>query len=147
MYRKPTEDSAMNAMVAISSTEFVSRAFQDRIAPMSLGSVKVRHGHAITKMMQRNEVNRRQGRRYRWAKNRVIDCFKGDPRISVNAEELRDIEEMTGLRYAVQELREIDDLISAADALLAGPEADFYRPFVDAIRAMARAFDRSGNQT
>lgn len=146
MYGKSTEDSAVNAIVSTSSTEFVSYAFKDRIAPKSLGSVKVRQGYAINKMMQRNEVNRRQGRQYRWTKNRVIDCFKGDPRISINAEELRDIEEITGLRYAAQEARELDDIIAAADTLLVGTDADFYRPFVDALRAMAGVFDRSRSQ-
>lgn len=44
---------------------------------------------------------------------------------------------------AKKELRSIEELISRADALLDGPEADFHRPFVDAFRAMARALNRS----
>lgn len=140
MSRKSSENYEMT------SVEFMQDAFREHIAPPEKGSKKERLRHAINRMMQRNEENRRRGRDYRWSENRVTACFNGDPRISPRADEIRDIEEMTGLRYAAQELRDIDDLIMAADALLAGPESDFYRPFVDAVRSMARAFDRSRDQ-
>jgi hypothetical protein len=42
------------------------------------------------------------------------------------------------------EIKEIDEYIARADALLAGPDADFYRPFVDVIRAFHRALARPG---
>lgn len=141
MSEKSPENSEM------SSVEFVQDAFRECIAPPDIGTKKERLRHAITRMMRRNEENRRAGRSYRWTVNRVTDCFNGDRRISINADELRDVEDITGLRYAATELREIDDIIAAADALLDGPEADFYRPFVDAVRAMARVFNSPGNQT
>lgn len=63
--------------------------------------------------------------------------------MSLKPRELRKIEELAGVRYGREELRTIDDLIATADALLDGPNEDFYRPFVTAFRAMAGAFDRA----
>jgi hypothetical protein len=127
MSEKSLEKSKM------SSVEFVQYALQERIAPRELGNVKTRLRHA-TRILGRRE----------WSANRVKDSWYGDPRISPNADELRDIEEITGLRYGRQELNEIDAYIARADALLDGPDADFYRPFVDAFRAFHRALARPG---
>lgn len=122
MSEKQSEKSKM------SSVEFVQNALRERVAPPSVGSVKARL--------------RLAARRMGWSANRVKDAWYADGRISISADELRDIEEMTGLKYARQELNQINSAIARAEALLDGPEADFYRPFVDAIRALARAFDR-----
>jgi hypothetical protein len=112
----------------MSSVEFVQDALRNHVAPPSIGSVKARMRHA--------------SRRLGWSANRVKDAWYADPRISVGADEVRKIEETTGLRYGREELRSIEELINRADALLDSPEADFHRPFVDAFRAMARAFNR-----
>jgi hypothetical protein len=122
MSEKQLEKSEM------SSVEFVQDALRNHVAPPSIGSVKTRMRHAA--------------RRLGWSANRVKDAWYADPRISVGADEVRKIEETTGLRYGREELRSVEELISRADALLDGPEADFHRPFVDAFRAMARAFNR-----
>jgi len=114
----------------MSAVEFAQYAVRERVAPASIGSVKARQRHA--------------SRRLGWTPNRVKDVWYADPRIAIGADEIRKIEEATGLRYGQQELRTIEELIIRADALLDGPEADFFRPFVDAIRAMARIVDRSG---
>ena len=116
----------------MTSVEFAQYALSERVAPPSLGSVKARIRHAVTIMGRRG-----------WSANRVKDNWYADPRISPNADEIRDLEEITGLRYGREELRSLEQLISKADAFLDGEEADFYRPFVDAFRAMARAFDRT----
>lgn len=110
------------------SVEFVQSALHERVAPPSLGSVGRRLQHA-TRVLSRRQ----------WSANRVRDCWYADPRISLNAEEVRDIEELTGLRYGRQELKEFDELIARADSLLEGQDADFYRPFVAALRAFAGA--------
>lgn len=115
----------------MSSVEFAQFALKTRVAPASIGSVKARLRTARRVMARRG-----------WTDNRTKDFWYADPRISPSADEIRDIEEITGLRYGKQEVRELSHLIARADALLDGPEADFYRPFVDAFRAMARAFDR-----
>jgi hypothetical protein len=113
----------------MSSVEFTQYALRNHIAPPSIGSVKARL--------------RLASRRLGWTYNRVRDAWYADPRISISADEIRKIEEQTGLRYGREELRTINELINRANALLDGPEADFFRPFVDAVRAMARLADRS----
>lgn len=129
MSQNPLELSEMSAV------EFAQYGLKERVAPRSVGSVKAR-------LRTTRRVMARRG----WTDNRVKDVWYADPRISLTADEIRDIEEITGLRYGKQEVRELSHLISRADALLDGPEADFYRPFVDAFRAMARAFDRTGTE-
>lgn len=114
----------------MSSVEFVQKALRETIAPPSVGMVKARIRHAA--------------RKTGWTYSRTRDAWYADPRISISAEELRQIENTTGLRYGRQERRSIDALIARADALLDGPDADFYRPFTDALRAIAGALDRSG---
>jgi hypothetical protein len=113
----------------MSSVEFTQYALRNHVAPPALGSVKVRLRHAARKLG--------------WTPNRTKDAWYADPRISISADEIRKIEEKTGLRYGREELRTVDDLIARADALLDGPEADFFRPFADAIRAMARIAHRA----
>lgn len=111
------------------AVEFTQYALRHHVAPPAIGSVKARQ--------------RLASRKLGWTPNRTKDAWYADPRISINADEIKKIEEVTGLRYGREELRSIDQLISRADALLDGSEADFFRPFVDAFRAMARAFDRT----
>ena len=116
MSEKLSENSEMSAV------EFSQYALRERIAPRSLGSVKARLRHAVRVM----------GRR-QWSANRVRDCWYADQRISPNADEIRDLEE-------------IDRLIARADALLDGSDADFRRPFVDALRALFGASNRTGTE-
>jgi hypothetical protein len=75
-----------------------------------------------------------------WTANRVRDLWYLDPRASEPKwEEINDLEQITGLKYARQELRTNDQLISQADALLEGVHADFYGPLVAALRAFTSA--------
>jgi hypothetical protein len=102
------------------------------VAPPSIGSVKARMRHA--------------SRRLGWSANRVKDAWYADPRISVGADEVRKIEETTGLRYGREELRTAEQLILRADALLEGQDADFYSAFVSALRHAVRAVARTGTE-
>ncbi len=113
----------------MSSVEFVQCALRERVAPPSIGSVKARVRHA--------------SRSLGWSANRTKDAWYADPRISISADELREVETKTGLRYAQEELRTNDDLIARAEALLAGNEADFYSAFIAALRSLARPHHRS----
>lgn len=115
----------------MSSVEFVQERLRADIAPRSIGSGKQRLDHA-------RRVLGRRG----WTANRTKDCWFADPRISITADEMRDIEEITGVRYGRAEREQIDELITRADALLHGQDPDFYSSFVDAVRAMARALHR-----
>lgn len=113
----------------MSSVEFAQYALRSHVAPPSLGPVKARLRHATRKLG--------------WTPNRVKDAWYADPRISISADEIRKIEETTGLRYGREELRTVEDLISRADALLEGSDEDFHRPFLAALRAVARLADRA----
>lgn len=114
----------------MSSVEcFASDALRRRVAPPAIGNVKARIRHA--------------SRTLGWSPSRTKDAWYADPRISISAKELREIEEATGLHYGRQELKELDRLIARADALLDSQDPDFHRPFVAAIRAFFGALDRS----
>jgi hypothetical protein len=131
MEQQMSEKSDFRSEVSeMSSVEFVQFALRDRVAPPSLGPVKARIRHAA--------------RRLSWTPSRTKDAWYADPRITIRADELRAIEEMTGLRYGREELRTVEDLISQADVLLMGADEDFHRPFAAALRAVARAFHRAG---
>jgi len=106
------------------SVEFVSYALRERVAPPSLGSVKARLRYA--------------SRALGWTDSRTKDAWYADPRISISADELRTVEDKTGLRYGREELRTVEDLISRADALLEGQDSDFYGAFVAAFRHAVR---------
>lgn len=114
----------------MSSVEFTQYALRNHVAPPRIGSVKVRNRHAA--------------RSLGWSASRTKDAWYADDRIRISADELRAIEAKSGVRYGQEELRDLNALIAQADAYLDGPEADFYRPFVDAFRSMARAFNRPG---
>lgn len=110
----------------MSSVQFVQGALRKHVAPPGSG---VNVGDRI----------RVAARRLGWNYSRTRSAWYAD-RVSVSADELRKIEETTGLRYGRQELATVEELIARADSLLHGPDADFHRPFVTAIRAMAGAF-------
>ena len=116
----------------MSSVEFVQSALRERVAPPSFGSTKARIRYAA--------------RQLGWSANRTKDAWYADPRISINADELRQIERNTGLRYGQEELRTNDDLIAKASAFLVGHEADFYSAFFAALRSLARPNHRSGTE-
>lgn len=119
----------------MSSVEFAQYALREAVAPPSFGSLKARLRHATSVMRRRN-----------WSANRVKDCWYADPRIRPDADEIRDIEDITGLRYGKQELSEIDALISQAGALLNSQDPDFHGAFVAAIRAFAGSLHRTGTR-
>lgn len=113
----------------MSSVDFAQHALRDYVAPPGIGPVKARIRHAA--------------RRLGWTHNRTRDVWYADPRISIHCDEMRAIEEASGIRYGKQEIREIDAYIARADALLAGQDPDFHRPFIAAMRAFFGALDSS----
>ena len=120
MSKNPLEKSKMSELV------FISLQLREVIAPR--GSVK--------------ERIRTAARRLHWSYSRTFSLWYADERASVKPRELREIEQLSGTRYAQDELRTVDDMLARADALLDGPEADFHRPFVAAFRAFVSALDR-----
>jgi len=113
----------------MSSVEFVQFALREHVAPPIVGSAKARWRHAA--------------RALGWSISRVKDAWYADPRISIRADEIKKIEEKTGLRYGREELRSVEELIGRADAILGHTDEDFHRPFLAALRAVARLADRS----
>lgn len=124
MSEKASEKSNM------SSVEFAQHALRHHIAPPSVGSVKARLRIAA--------------RRLGWRATRTRDAWYAHPRIEISADEIRKIEETTGLRYGREELRANQDLIDTAADLLADMDPNFHRPFLAAMRAFIGAVDRPG---
>lgn len=117
----------------MATAEFARFALRNGVAPKSMGPVKVRLPHAVRVMGRRG-----------WTPNRVRDLWYRDARASEPKwQEIRDLEEITGLQCGREELREIDGLIANADRLLHGSDPDFHRPFLAALRALFGAPDRS----
>jgi hypothetical protein len=114
--------------------EFAQHAMQSNIAPRSMGPVgKVRLPHA-------QRVLGRRG----WTANRVRDLWYQDRRAAEPSwQEITDLEQLTGLEYARQELRSVDQLIANADALTMGTDPDFAGAFATALRAFVGALDRT----
>jgi len=131
MSEVPKKTSEFSKM---STAEFAQFAMQTGLAPRSMGQVQTRLRHATGVLTRR-----------RWTKNRVRDLWYRDPRASQPKwEEIHDLEELTGLQYARQELAQNDQLIRNADALLMGGDPDFYGAFVAAARAFFGARNRPG---
>lgn len=82
-------------------------------------------------------------RALKWKYSRVFSVWYADERVSLKPRELRQIEEITGVRYGQEEIREIDQLISRADAILAGSPPHIDGAVIVALRALVGALDRS----
>lgn len=117
----------------MSTVDFASDVLRSRVAP--IGSAQ-----------SVSERIRIAARRLGWTHTRTKDVWYADPRVSISAEEMRDIEDKAGVKYGRAEVRSIEDLIAKADALLEGQDADFHRPFVAALRAFVGALHRTGTE-
>jgi hypothetical protein len=73
----------------------------------------------------------RLARRLHWGHRRTRSLYNGEP-VALRADEFAALKQLTAARH---EHLELDQLASSLHALLFGPEADNYRPQVDAIRA------------
>lgn len=126
-YENKNRDKRMTSRV------FASHTLETVIAPPSVAShVGDRIRHAARKLG--------------WAYGRTKDLWYNDGRYRPSPEEIQDLERISGLQYGKQELNELDDLISKADALLYGTDADFTSAFTHALREVARAAYRAGTQ-
>lgn len=114
----------------MSTAEFCQYALRDRIAPPSHGSVKARITSAARKLG--------------WSISRTKDVWYADPRVSISAEELHEIEKKTGVYYGREEARELDRDIEHATALLVEMQAVSPRTLAHAIIEAARILARSG---
>jgi hypothetical protein len=71
-------------------------------------------------------------RRLPWSDRRVRAIYNGEAGVSLRAGEQADLDALIG--EARHEYRDLAQLAASLHALLYGPDADFYRPQVDAIR-------------
>lgn len=83
-------------------------------------------------------------RALKWKYSRVFSVWYADERVSLKPRELRQIEEITGVRYGQEEIREIDHLIAKADELLARRDPNPDSALVAALRAFISVLDRAG---
>ncbi|MEZ2132717.1 MULTISPECIES: hypothetical protein [unclassified Sinorhizobium] len=114
----------------MSTLEFSSRALKQKIAPAAIAaSVSARIRYAANKLG--------------WSYNRTKDIWYADERSSVSGDELVDIEEYTGLRYARKSLRENEKLIETANALLDGGDTGSVRASISVLRKFIRIVART----
>ncbi|HWU19360.1 MAG TPA: hypothetical protein VN155_16890 [Devosia sp.] len=125
MSEKPSEKSEMSEIA------WAQEQLQERVAPAALSS------HI-------GERIRAAARTLKWKPSRTKDIWYGDLRVSIKPRELRQLEEITGVRYGREELSEIDALIARADTLLASQGEDMGSPVLAALRALVGAVDRTG---
>lgn len=86
----------------------------------------------------------RAARRLGWKYSRAFAVWYADERVSLKPRELRQIEELTGVKYAQEELKQIDRLIAEADAHLMGQPENLRGAIIAALRSLASALDRPG---
>lgn len=122
-----SENGEMQALV-----EFCQEALHTRIAPPTYGSVKAR-------------INR-CARHLKWSPSRVRDVWYADPRVSLKAEELQQIERESGLSYARKEIEENNKLEQRIATLIGGKNPPLYRLLVAAIREALGDMDRAGDR-
>ena len=73
----------------------------------------------------------RLARKLHWGHRRTRSLYNGEP-VALRANEFAELQQLTEARH---EHRELEQLASGLYALLYGPNADHYRPQIDAIRA------------
>ena len=125
MSEKASEKSEMSELV------FASEMMRTRIAPA---------GSAASK----GERLRNAALALRWKYSRARNVWYADARVSIKPRELRQIEEMTGVKYGQQEINEVDHLIARADELLGSQGEGFRSALVAALRQAISAVDRPG---
>lgn len=112
--------------------DFASRTLKTEIAPSGAAS-------------STKERIRLASRRLGWTFSRTKDVWYSDPRVKISADEMSQLETVSGVTYAARtELRTTEQLIARAEALLDGPDADFHRPMVSAMVAFIRALSGPG---
>jgi len=115
----------------MSTTEFTQKALREYIAPSLYEGEK-----AKTRIP-------RAAHKLNWTTSRTTSAWNGCPKMRIWADELAQVEQISGLKYARQEYNEIQDLISKADNLLDGTDPDFNSAFVAAFREFHRVIDSS----
>ena len=117
----------------MSEVAFASEMLRSEIAPASISS-------HIGERVRAAAVT------LRWSHSRTKDIWYADPRVSIKPRELRQIEEITGVRYGREELATVDTLITRADAILVDEVPRGGGAVIAALRALVGALDRTGTR-
>jgi hypothetical protein len=122
-----SKDARMSAVVADARDDL--RAYTQRRWPAL--NLKGR----LTKLLRERADRKRHPEHplQDWSDRRVRAVFNGELGVSLRAHEQAELDAL--IKEAQHEYRDLAQLASSLQALLFGPEADFYRPQVDAIRA------------
>lgn len=94
----------------------------------------------------KGERIREAARLLHWKYSRAFAVWYADERVSLKPREVREIEELTGVRYGKQEIAETDALIERATALLQRPSPRVHRSFFAALRTFVGSLDRTGTE-
>ena len=114
----------------MSEVAWASEALQQRIAPK--GSAQF-----VETRIQK------AARALGWTFSRTRSVWYADERTSIKPREMRRIEQVAGITYGREEVRDISALIRSADALTMGTDPDFASAFATALRAFFGALDSS----
>lgn len=123
-----------------SAVQFAARQLKARIAPPgSAAGVEARI--------------RLASRRLGWSYTRTKDVWYAEDRVSIDADEMRQIEEKSGVRYGISKgdheggtagelIAKAEAFIARAEALLEREDPDRHRPVVCAIRTLFGSLHR-----
>ena len=114
----------------MSKAAFCQDILQRKIAPVSVGTV----GERIQLC----------ARRLGWSISRTRDVWYADYRVRIRTEELEQIEQIAGVRYARNEVSEVKAAIARADALLDDKDPNVRRAFDAAFRSFLRVLHSAG---
>lgn len=90
----------------------------------------------------KGERIRNAARKLKWKYWRTHAVWYADERVSLKPRELRAIEGLTGVKYGQEQLREYDELIAAAEDLLAGGKEDLRSAALTLLRALVGSSHR-----
>lgn len=105
---------------------FSSNAMQEKIAPISYSS------HIGERILL-------AARRLKWNPSRAKSVWYQQESTVINGAELKQVERVSGLIYAKEELRQIDQIIADLERLGNTTDQDFYISFASALRSAATA--------
>lgn len=109
-------------------TEFCQDILQRKIAPVLVGTV--------------GERIKICARRLGWSISRTRDVWYADHKIRINPDEMEQVEQTAGVRYARNEVSEVKRAIARADAFLDDKDENLRRAFDAAFRTFIGLLDR-----
>lgn len=107
----------------MSELVFASSILRELIAPPSIAS-------------SISERIRSAARLLKWSFSRTRDIWYADARVSLKPKELRQIEELSGVKYGEHEAKKLDQAIERATQIIGEADKVSVRSLVDALRLL-----------